>query len=224
MNRLLLVAGLLLAVALPAAAAPPKLRDVEIALPAPDTTGKMSVERALALRRSIREYKDSPFSLAELGQLLWAAQGVTGANGARTAPSSGARYPLELHALAGAVTDLMPGVYRYTPAGHRMERTVDGDLRNGLHVAALRQTWVRDAPVTLVFTWVPERLTAKYGERGRVYGYLECGHAAQNVLLQAEALGMGAVPVGAFNDAEVKRLLQLPDGEEPLYLLPVGRK
>lgn len=208
----------------PSFAKPYKYRDVETALPAARVEGGKSVEAALAARRSAREFKDEPATLADLSQLLWAAQGVTAPRGLRTTPSAGMSYPLELYAVTGAVADLMPGVYRYRPKDHSIERVVDGDLRNALHLCALRQTWVRDAPFTLVLAFVKERVEKKYPGRGRDFACLEAGHAAQNVLLQAESMGMGAVAIGAFQGAEVRRLIKLPDEEEALYLVTAGKR
>jgi SagB-type dehydrogenase family enzyme len=98
----------------------------------------------------------------------------------------------------------------------------DGDLRKALARAALRQEAVREAAVVLVISAVYERTTRKYDKRGRRYVYMEVGHAAQNVFLQAVALGLGSVAVGAFEDADVARVLDLHRDEHPLYLLPIG--
>jgi SagB-type dehydrogenase family enzyme len=194
-----------------------------IKLPEPKYEGRMAVELALRERRSIREYQKAPLTLEEVSQLLWAAQGITHHWGLRTAPSAGALYPLEMNLVAGQLTGLPGGVYRYHPKGHELARVVEGDKRAELALAALGQSCVRDAAVVLVISAVYERTTRKYGDRGIRYVHMEVGHAAQNVALQAVALNLGAVMVGAFRDAEVKRVLQLGTGEEPLYLLPVGR-
>jgi SagB-type dehydrogenase family enzyme len=183
----------------------------------------MSVEQALHQRRSIREYKqDEPLTLEEVSQLLWAAQGVTSADGLRTAPSAGALFPLEVYVVAGNVRTLQPGFYHYQSREHAIVRLTEGDKRRELCGAALDQDQLRDAPAIIVFSAVYERTMKKYLDRGKQYVHFEIGHAAQNVFLQAEALGLGTVPVGAFNDEEVKRVLGL--SEVPLYLMPVGRK
>jgi SagB-type dehydrogenase family enzyme len=192
-------------------------------LPAPKFRSTVSIEETLATRRSIRDYSGKPLTLEELSQLLWAAQGITAAWGARTAPSAGALYPLEVYALAGNVQGLAPGVYRYVPKDHELVQMATGDLRAQLAGAALGQDSVRTAALALVFTAVPARTTGKYGERGHRYVLMEAGHAAQNVHLQAVALGLGTVPVGAFDDQKVTTLLNLPKGETPLYIIPVGR-
>jgi SagB-type dehydrogenase family enzyme len=192
-------------------------------LPEPAYDGDVSVEAALRERRSVRDYAARPLTLAEVGQLLWAAQGITGDNQRyRTAPSAGALYPLELYVVAGDVRDLDPGVYRYRPAGHALEPIAGGDVRPALAGAALEQTWVEEGAVVLVVAGVYERTTQKYGERGRQYVHMEAGHAAQNVYLQAAALELGTVAVGAFRDDEVQRVVGLAPDEVPLYLLPVG--
>lgn len=197
--------------------------DAVIPLPEPRLESDVSVEETLAQRRSVREYTSEPLTLAELGQLLWAAQGITGENRRyRTAPSAGALYPLELYAWVSNVNGLESGVYRYEPSSHALTRhrtTID---TAALTEAALGQTWVEDGAAVLIFSAVYERTTQKYGARGRQYVHMEAGHAAQNVYLQAAALELGTVAVGAFDDAAIKRAVGLADGEVPLYLMPVG--
>ncbi len=186
-------------------------------LPAPAPKGTMSVPEALRARRSQRDFSVSPLSMAELGQLAWAAQGVTARDrGLRTAPSAGALYPLELYFL------VPQGVLHYLPLTHRFERKGQRDLREPLSRAALDQPAVSHAACDVVVTSVTDRTRQKYGERAKRYVALEAGHASQNLLLQATALGMATVPIGAFDDAAVKRLLALPSGEEPLYIIAVG--
>lgn len=192
-------------------------------LPQPRRSGPWSVESALGERRSVREYTGEALTRAELGQLLWAAQGITEAEGLRAAPSAGALYPLEVYVAVGAVDDLACGVYRYEPARHRLALVVAEDRRAGLAAAALGQECVRDGAAVIALAATYRRTTAKYGERGVRYVYMEVGHAAQNVLLQAVALGLGTVVVGAFDDRDVKRVLSMGPKEEPLCLLPVGR-
>ena len=199
-------------------------------LPSPRTTGSVSVEQALANRRSHRRFLNRELSAEQLSQLLWAAYGITQPmphqpglrGGLRTTPSAGALFPLEIYVVVGNIRGIEPGVYRYDSREHKIIRVIDSDIRNELSRAALGQTMVRDAPVTIVYTAVFSRMTRRYGERGRQYVWIEVGHSAQNVYLQAEALGLGTVAIGAFTDRRVSELLLLPREEEPLYLLPVG--
>lgn len=187
-----------------------------IELPAPRTDGDVSLEAAMLERRSVRGFTDEALGLTEISQLLWAAQGITVSWGGRTAPSAGALYPLEVYV---AIPD---GLWHYVPQGHRAEPVSSTDVREALAQAALGQSAVADAPAVLVIGAVPARTEAKYGERAERYVQLEAGHAAQNVLLQAVALGLGGVPIGAFSDEDVARVLGLPDGTSALYLIPVG--
>lgn len=197
----------------PAPQAPPTL----IPLPPPRLEGPLSLEACLLQRRSVRDFSDQVLTLEEVGQLLWAAQGITDPRGFRTAPSAGALYPLELYAVRAE------GVFRYDPGEHALTLVTEGDLRDDLSTAALGQQPVAEAPFVLVITGVNERTAAKYGaERSPRYVQLEAGHAGQNVLLEAVALGLGAVPIGAFDDGEVQDVLGLPSEHLPLYLIPVG--
>ncbi len=195
-----------------------------IDLPAPRVTGAMSLEVAIDTRRSQRSFTPAGLSRADLGQLLWAAQGITQDDGpGRAAPSAGGTYPLEVFAVTP------DGGFRYLAAGHQLEQLTADDLRDPLAAAALDQRWVAEAAAVIVIGAVFERTESRYGERAERYGeraeryvVLEAGHAAQNVLLQAVALGLAAVPVGAFGDDEVRRLLGLSPEVVPLYLLPIG--
>jgi SagB-type dehydrogenase family enzyme len=194
-----------------------------VVLPEPSLDGEIAVERALASRRSMRDFAPEPLPLPAVSQLLWAAQGITHPAGLRTAPSAGALYPLELYLVAGAVSELRPGVYRYDPTRQSLSLVVEGDRRAQVARAALGQDWMAAAPAIVVITGVYERTARKYGERAPRYVHMEVGHAAQNIYLQAEALGLGTTMVGAFRDGELARELGLPTPEKPLGLLPVGR-
>lgn len=194
-----------------------------IKLPKPRLKSETSIEEALYQRRSVREYRKEPLALATVGQLLWAAQGVTSNEGGRTAPSAGALYPLEVYLVSGAIEGIPAGVYHYQPAGHRLERVATGDKRKLLGAAAGRQSAGSHAAAVLVITAVYERTRVKYGDRAARYVAMEAGHAAQNVYLQAVALNTATVVIGAFSDGLVKRVLSLPENEEPLYLMPLGK-
>jgi SagB-type dehydrogenase family enzyme len=193
-----------------------------IKLPAPVHDGNISVEKALSERRSVRKFQDVPLDIAEVSQLLRAAQGITDSKGFRTTPSAGALYPLEVYVAAGSVKGLSPGVYKYKPAGHELILVKEGDARASLKDAALGQSVVKDGAIVIIIAGVYERTTAKY-PGGEKYVHMEAGHSAQNVYLQAHTLGLGTVAVGAFNDNAVERAAMMSENERPLYLMPVGR-
>ena len=148
--------------------------------------------------------------------MLWAAQGITHAEGLRTAPSAGALYPLELYLATST------GLYQYDSVKHGLRQHDSADLRQPLYGAALAQDAVKEAPAVFVFTAVYARAARKYGDRAKRYAHIEVGHAAQNLLLEAVALDLAAVPIGAFDDQQISKLLKLSDDECPLYLIPVG--
>ena len=195
-----------------------------IKLPEPRLESNASLEETLLNRRSIREYSSSPLTFGEVSQLLWAAQGLTAEWGGRTAPSAGGLYPLEIYLAAGSVVNLAPGIYKYKPEGHELIKLRDGDEREELAKAALNQTWVKAGAINIVVAAVYERTTKKYGDRGVRYVDMEAGHAAQNLYLQATALDLGMVTVAAFNDEQVRRILDMLTNETPLYVIPVGKK
>lgn len=199
------------------------IRNALITLPQPKTKSSISIEEALFKRRSVREYQDQPLTLEEISQILWSAQGITSPEGGRTTPSAGALYPLELYLAIRKGKEIEPGVYHYLPETHQLTKIFTGDINNNLARAALGQSHIREAAVNLIFSAVFSRTTKKYGERGIRYVWMEAGHAAQNVYLEVQSLGLGTVVVGAFNDKEVKKILNLPPEEEPLYIMPIGR-
>lgn len=186
-------------------------------LPQPRVDGTLSLEAVLARRRSVRSFRDIALKPAQVSQVVWAAQGITSKDGLRAAPSAGARYPIELYAV------LPDGVFRYMPKEHSLSQVQDRDVRRQLCEAALQQEFLQQAPLTLVFAVVKGRTQSRYGKaRGERYVHMDVGHAAENVLLQAVSLGLGAVPVGAFDDAQAHAVLGLPADQEVLYMIPVG--
>jgi SagB-type dehydrogenase family enzyme len=194
-----------------------------IHLPEPKLDGTVSVEYALQHRRSVRRFKNEPLTLQEVSQLLWAAQGITTSRGYRTAPSAGALFPLEIYVISGNVTDLPAGIFKYDCRKKELTQSIGGEQRTGISQAALNQTSVARAPAVLLFCAVYERVTRTYGQRGIPYTFMEVGHAAQNVCLQAVAMRMGTVVIGAFRDDDVKRIANLARDERPVYIIPVGK-
>ncbi len=194
----------------------------KLILPEPAKDSDTSLEEALSGRRSVRSFGVKAVTLNQLSQLLWAAQGITSSSGGRTAPSAGALYPLKVYVAAGNVDTLAAGLYVYEPKDHTLTKVKDGDFRQALSQAALSQPSVKQAAVDFVITGNYEKITSKYGEKGVRFTHLEAGHAAQNLCLQAVGLKLGAVTVGAFDDAAVQKALELPAAETPLYIIPAG--
>lgn len=189
----------------------------EETMPAPRTSGGMPLADVLARRRSGREFAPGQLAPEQVSQLCWAAQGVTDpTQGYRTAPSAGALFPITLYVVDRG------SVFEYHPGRHVLTRLRDGDCRDQLQSAALGQPCVGAAPVCLVIAMDVGRSASKYGHSAERYCLLEAGHVAQNVLLQATALGLVGVPVGAFDDRAITTLLRLPPNREPVYLLPIG--
>ena len=194
-------------------------------LPDPRLKGGMSLEEAIYRRRTKRKFSDQPLAIAPFAQLLWSAQGVTGADKfKRSAPSAGALYPMDLYAAVGeaAVETLIAGLYHYHPRDHGISLLKHGDLRKTLAKASLHQMWMATAPAMLIITAEYQRITGKYGRRGIRYAMIEAGHIGQNILLQAVSLGLVAGIVGAYQDQKIQSLLGLKDSHEPLLIIPVG--
>lgn len=194
-----------------------------IPLPPPHRSGTMSVEEALWNRRSNRSYRKQPLSLEEISQLLWAGQGITKrSSGGRTAPSAGALYPIELFLVVLEGTDPEPGIYHYDPQEHQLVVLDSGDFQEDIQELTFEQGTAHEAPVILFLSANPRKLEEKYGNRSERYSLIEAGHIAQNVLLQATALNLHAVTIGAIHYESGQELFHLEDQELPVYVLPVG--
>jgi len=194
----------------------------EIMLPKPRYDSEKSIEHVLQNRRSNREFAGKSITLAQFSQLLWAAQGVTNDQGFRTAPSAGALYPMELYVVVGSVKGLDSGVYKYNCRKHAITLVRSGDALNELEVACLGQSCIGESAIAIVIMGVYARVRCKYGERAIRYVHIEAGHVSQNVCLQAVALGLATVTVGAFDDGRVQGVVRAKSDEEPLYVMPVG--
>lgn len=189
----------------------------ELNLPAPRLSGPLSLEEAILHRRSERDFKDTPLKLEHISQLLWAGQGITDtAFNFRAAPSSGALYPLSL------LVAKSDGVFKYFPGENKLRKITREDKRPSLVRAALGQSFIGEAPVVVIITGSPDKSREKYGLRGDRYVFIEAGHVAENICLQATALGLGSIAVGSFWDDVVASALECPPLEAPIYLIPVG--
>jgi SagB-type dehydrogenase family enzyme len=214
------------------------MKQTIIKLPPPQLKGKVSLEETILRRRSVRKYHREPLDLPQLSQILWSAQGVTGTRGFRAAPSAGATYPLEIFVVIGkqsviisevpiasgqAPEELQAGIYHYEADSHSLILHKTADLRPDLARATLDQEFIIDAPVDIVICALYHRTSYRYGRRGERYVHMEVGHAGENIHLQAVALGLATVEVGAFNDEEVRKILGVEEQIKPLYIMPVGK-
>jgi len=190
----------------------------------------LSVEQALAYRRSHRRFRDEPLSINDVSQILWAAYGLSlPVKGFLTCPSAGATFPLELYLVVGTedveLSDgefLEPGAYRYLPHYHVLAYVKPGHIKEEVYRACLSQKWVLHAKADIVIAANYERTTRYYGERGIRYVVLEAGHCAQNMYLEATALGLGAVAIGAFYDDELAEAIGLREDAKPVYMVSIG--
>jgi len=185
----------------------------------------MSLAEAISRRKSIRYFANQPLSQSQLSQILWATQGTADSPwGRRTVPSAGATYPLEVFVVCGGngVEEIGDGIYHHNTDNHSLTRHHQGDVRLELARAALDQEFIYQAPLDIVICAEYERTLSRYGARGERYVHIEVGHAGQNIYLQATALGLATVAVGAFHDEEVRQVLRLDKRYKPLYIMPVG--
>ena len=188
---------------------------MSIQLPEPEIKGNISLEECINKRESIRKFWDKKISKEQLSQLFWAAQGKKGSK--RTVPSAGAIYPLELYATLKGY-----GMFHYNTRNHSLELIKEEDRCMELGEASWDQTFICEAPLSIIICGDFQKINRRYGNRGIRYTYIEVGHCAQNILLEAVALGLGSVPIGAYEDKKVKIVLGLPDNLVPLYIIPIG--
>jgi SagB-type dehydrogenase family enzyme len=205
-----------------------------IKLPKPQLKGKVSLEETILKRRSVRRYRREPIVLSQLSQILWSAQGITGTREFRAAPSAGATYPLEIFVFVGkkgviageakqAPEELQAGIYHYEADSHSLSLHNPADLRPDLARAALDQEFIIEAPVDIVICALYHRTSYRYGRRGERYVHIEVGHVGENIHLQAVALGLATVEVGAFDDEDVRKVLGVEEQIKPLYIMPLGK-
>lgn len=202
-----------------------QFKEATMKLRPPKTDGTVSVEYAIKQRRTIRSFSPGILNLNQLSQLLWSAQGMTENGGfKRAAPSAGALYPMDVYAVvgSGSVERIEAGVYHYENNGHALSYITKKDVRDGVAKASLSQMWMARAPLNIVIAAEYSRITVKYKERGIRYAMIEAGHIAQNLFLQAEAMGLKAAIVGAFHDNELIEILKIPRTHEPLLIMPIG--
>ncbi|MFW6118537.1 MAG: SagB/ThcOx family dehydrogenase [Chloroflexota bacterium] len=210
------------------------MEQIIIKLPNPQLKGKISLEETILKRRSVRRYSRETLNLSQLSQILWSAQGVTGTMGLKAAPSAGATYPLEIFVFVGkqgvivnkarqATEELQAGIYQYEADSHSLRLHKANDATPDLARAALDQEFIFDAPVNIVICALYHRTSSTYGKRGERYVHIEVGHVGENIHLQAVALGLATVEVGAFRDEQVRNLIGVEEQINPLYIMPLGK-
>jgi SagB-type dehydrogenase family enzyme len=192
----------------------------------------ISLDRALALRRTVRSFLSAPVSLQDLagivrgtwGRTGWLDAGALGRFALKTSPSGGSLHPIECYVLAWNVRGLESGLYHYDVLADALRRLRAGDFRNDAVRAASGQRWVGRAAFLCVMTAVFERTLWKYQQENayRVL-WLDAGHLAQTFCLLATARGLGPFTTAAIQDSYIEKLIGL-DGirEFPVYLCGAG--
>lgn len=188
---------------------------MEIKLTEPKLKGIKSLEECILERQSVRSFKDRDIEIEKISQILWAGLGKK--RGKKTVPSAGGTYPLELY-----VVIKRKGIFHYNPESNLLKRVKEGDFGKDLAKVSLNQMFIYEAPLNVIICADFDRTCNYYGKRGERYVHIEIGHCAQNIELEAVALGMGSVPIGAFYDNEVKKVLDLPKNIDPIYVIPIG--
>lgn len=188
-----------------------------------------TLAQAFARRRTGRRFTGAAVSLPALGRLLWAAQGITGPDGRRTAPSAHALHPLRLIVLAQRIDGLGAGSYQVNPHDLSLARCVGRNLLPALRQTAIGdQSWISEAACVVAVCANMNAASEAFAEqkpirqRGARYVYLEAGAAAQNLQLQAVAEELSIVWVGGFDDEAAAEVLGLQNGLSPILLLCVG--
>ena len=99
----------------------------------------------------------------------------------------------------------------------------NAETKRRLADAALRQTFIEEAPVVIVVCANVARSSWRYGSRGaNLYCLQDTAAATENLLLAAHALGLAACWVGAFREDEAGKALKTPRDVRPVAIVPVG--
>lgn len=194
-------------------------------LPRP-VLSEASLVSAIDQRKSVRSFDDRALDLEVLSRLLLSADGITHTRSGfemRSAPSGGGLYPIDIYVVASNVKSLADGLYHFQVSDSSLELVSEGQYEEQVHIASNEQAAVGGSPVTIILAARFDRSTVKYSDRGYRYAYMEAGSICQNIYLQATALGLGTVAVGAFNDDALNEFLDI-DGvrEAALMMMPVG--
>jgi SagB-type dehydrogenase family enzyme len=198
----------------------------KVKLPKPDLAGGLSAADAIATRRSVRDYSATPMTQQELSNLLFLTSGLSAdkfGNPRRTAPSSGALYPIEVYPVVHNVEGIEPGVYHYAYREHGLELVRGGDMRKLVVEQGLGQEFLGQCGVVLFLTQILQRMRPKYQDRSYRYGLLEAGHLGENAYVAANAMGLGACGIGAYMDDAINEMLGVDGVEEAsVYMLAAG--
>ncbi|MFW9848605.1 MAG: SagB/ThcOx family dehydrogenase [Candidatus Thorarchaeota archaeon] len=196
---------------------------------------KFSIGRAPFLdiasrRKSRRKYTKDPLNLEELSFLLWSTQGVkevlkSGRGVKRTVPSAGAKSPLETYLVINRVLGIQPGLYRYISFSHQLMFIKEIDnAEEKMGELAFDQKFVGTAPVIFYWTAVPYRTEWRYTILSHKFIAVDLGTVCQSLYLACEAINLGTVAIGYYEQNKLDELFELDTSEEFVVLLaPVGR-
>ncbi len=188
----------------------------------------VTLEQAIAGRKSHRKFLDASLTIDELSFLIHAVQGVRGRVSSvhtfRTVPSAGCRHALETYIAVHRVDLLDAGLYRYQPLDHKLVLLRRGDLRRQVAAAALGQAFAGYCAATFIWSTVPYRMEWRYGEVSHKVIAVDAGHACQNLYLACEAVSSGTCAIGAY-DQELADACIDADGTDEfvIYMAPVGK-
>lgn len=193
-----------------------------IKLPEPQLDGRMSLERAIHLRRSIRDFTNDTVSLTQLSQILWSGQGITdNKNGFRAAPSAGAVFPMQLWIHVDRVAGLTKdGLYTYDPVKNELHEVPKPANERTLAAICFGQNWIDTAAFSILITSTTQKMIDKYGADCVRFLYQEAGHIAQNMELQAVAVNLAGTPIEAYKAPDIQAFLGTT--QDPVYIVSFG--
>ena len=187
--------------------------------------GNDSLKSIIKNRRTTRQFIKKAIPQEQMKDLVWAAYGHTHTYKdmkMRTAPSPGAKYAVDIFVSLERVDGIQDGIYVYDTAIEDLRLVKAGEFHDLLCVAALDQKFFAVSNVNIYMVYNPSRIVPDYGSNAAKYSAMECGHIGQNVLLMATSLGLGAVPVGAFDSNAINDMLGLAEGRETVYIISIG--
>lgn len=182
----------------------------DIRLPDPTRAGGMSLNEALDLRQTNREFSDVMLSQQQLADLLWSANGVNRKDGRRTAPTARNCQEIEVYVF------IEKGIYLYDAPKNLLKLVKLGDFRKDV----VMQPFAATAPVLLIFVADYDKMQMD-DEAKAFYGATDAGYVSQNVYLHCAANKMNTVVLGSIQRDKIKELIGFSNGKAILGQ-PVG--
>lgn len=197
----------------------PRMRRIPLL---PPEQVSLSVTEALRQRSSQRDFNTSKWlSFKQISDMLGhAAAAISPSH--RRHPSGGGLFPLELYLLTQRVDDMRNAAYHYDPDAHAVEELWDLGDDDYKNIAYASPSPVQKSACVLIVTGIWARSTKKYRDFAYLLALVETGCIMQNLSIMSVAVNVKSYIDSGFNDAHIKNILELPEGEDPICSIVLG--